>query len=32
MNIEKIGKNLKKARQKKELTQVEVAPKEIEKL
>lgn len=27
MNIEKIGKNLKKARQKKELTQVEVARK-----
>lgn len=27
MNIEKIGKNLKKARQKNELTQVEVAEK-----
>lgn len=27
MNIEKIGKNLKKARQKKELTQVKVAEK-----
>lgn len=27
MNIDKIGKNLKKARQKKELTQVEVSRK-----